>query len=110
MKRRFMMVAVMMLMLGSQVQMYAQKKGGQDFRKSDVEMRMKMDRRSDRFMDAKAVRQADIEKVQRYFRMKYGIKLSRSDAEKILWVEMRDKGGKFYGSRNPHRMTPRRNR
>jgi len=103
-----MMVAVMMLMLGSQVQMYAQKKGGQDFRRPGMEV--KMDRRSDRFMDAKAVRQADIEKVQRYFRMKYGIKLSRSEAEKILWVEMRDKGGKLYGSRNPHRMTPRRNR
>ena len=108
MKRRFMMVAVMMLMLGSQVQMYAQKKGGQDFRRPGMEVRM--DRRPGRPVDVKAVRQADIEKVQRYFRMKYGIKLSRSEAEKILWVEMRDKGGKFYGSRNPHRMTPRRNR
>lgn len=100
----------MMLLLGSQVQMYAQKKDGQDFRKSGVEMRMKTERRPDRFMDAKASRKGDIEKVRKYFRMKYGIKLSKKEAEKILWVEMRDKGGKSFGSRSPHRVSPHRNK
>lgn len=102
------MVSAMILLLGSQVQMYAQRKGGPDFKRPGMEM--KMDRRPDGPMDKKAICQGDIEKVQRFFRVKYGVKLSKKEAEKILLIEMRDKGSKSYGSRNPHRMPSRRHR
>ena len=103
-----MMVSVVMLMLGSQVQMYAQKKGGPDFKRPEMEM--KMDRRPDMPMDMKAGRQADIEKIQRYFRMKYDIRLSKKEAEKILWVQMREKNGKTFGQKRPQGMSPRKNK
>ena len=96
----------MILLLGSQVQMYAQRKGGPDFKRPGMEM--KMDRRPGGPMDKKAICQGDIEKVQRFYRMKYGVRLSRKEAERILLVEMRDRGGKYYGSRNPHRVPSRR--
>lgn len=106
MKRRIVMVSAMILLLGSQVQMYAQRKGGPDFKRPGMEM--KMDRRPGGPMDKKAICQGDIEKVQRFYRMKYGVRLSRKEAERILLVEMRDKADKYYGSRNPHRMPSRR--
>ena len=106
MKRRIVMVSAMILLLGSQVQMYAQRKGGPDFKRPGMEM--KMDRRPGGPMDKKAICQGDIEKVQRFFRMKYGVRLSRKEAERILLVEMRDKADKYYGSRNPHRTPARR--
>ena len=106
MKRRIVMVSAMILLLGSQVQMYAQRKGGPDFKRPGMEM--KMDRRPGGPMDKKAICQGDIEKVQRFFRMKYGVRLSRKEAERILLVEVRDRGGKYYGPRNPHRVPSRR--
>ena len=38
MKRRILMVSAMILLLGSQVQMYAQKKGGPDQKRPGMEM------------------------------------------------------------------------
>ena len=105
MKRRIVMVSAMILLLGSQVQMYAHKKGGPDFKRPGMEM--KMDRRPGGPMDKKAICQGDIEKVQRFFRMKYGVRLSRKEAERILLVEMRERGGKAFDGRYP-RPRPRR--
>ncbi|MBQ8048595.1 MAG: hypothetical protein IJV84_03795 [Bacteroidales bacterium] len=107
MKRRIVMVSAMILLLGSQVQMYAHKKGGPDFKRPGMEMRM--DRRPGGPMDKKAICQGDIEKVQRFFRMKYGVRLSRKEAERILLVEMRERGGKAFDDRHPMpRPRPRR--
>lgn len=93
----------MILLVGSQVQMYAQKKGGPDHKRPGMEM--KMDRRPGGPMDKKAICQGDIERLQNFFRMKYGVKLSRKEAERILVVEMREKGGRMFDDRKPR---PRR--
>ena len=79
--------------------MSVQKKSGLDFKKSGMEMNI--DRRPSELMDKKAICQGDIEKVQRFFRMKYGVRLSRKEAERILLVEMRERGGKAFDGRYP---------
>lgn len=85
MKRRILMVSAMILMLGSQEQMFAQKKGGPDVKRPGMEMRD--DRRPGGPMDEKAICQGDIEKLQDFFMKKYDVKLSRKEAKKILLVE-----------------------
>ena len=99
MKRRFLMVSAMILLLGSQVDMNAQKKGGPDAHRPGVAVRV--DIRPGRPMNKKAICQGDIEKVQLFFRMKYGVRLSRKEAERILLIEMRERGGKAFDGRYP---------
>ena len=65
MKRIILMVSAMILLLGSQMQMQAQKKGGQDYKKTGMEM--KMDRRPRRPMNEKAICQHDIERLQSFY-------------------------------------------
>ena len=92
MKRRFLMVSAMILLLGSQVDMFAQqKKGGPDFKKPGMEMHE--GRKPGRPMDKKAISQGDIKMLQDYYWKKYKVKLSKKEAEKILLTEMRDGRG-----------------
>ena len=89
MKRRILMVSAMILLLGSQVQMYAQKKGGPENKRPGMEMRD--DRKPGRYMNGKAIRQGDIERLQNFYWKKYRVRLSRKEAENILSAEMKDR-------------------
>ena len=97
------MVSAMILLLGSQVQMYAQKKGGPDYRRPGMEM--KMDRRpGGPMMKDKAICHLSVERIQDYYLKRYRIRLSRAEAEKILRVELRKQGGRDkFGKMPPHR-------
>lgn len=90
MKRRILMVSAMILILGSQVQMYAQKKGGPDYKRPGMEM--KRDCRPGGPMHEKAISKGDIVRLQDFYWKKFRVKLSKKEAEKILIVQMRDKG------------------
>ena len=90
MKRRILMVSAMILLLGSQVQMYAQKKGGPDYKRPRMEMHE--GRSPGGPMHEKAICQHDIERFQDFYLKKYRVKLSKKEAEKILIVQMRDRG------------------
>ena len=90
------MVPAMILLLGSQVDMFAQqKKGGPDYKKPGMEMHR--DRKPGKPMDKKAIKPGDIERVQDFYWKKYKVRLSRSEAEKILIADMRD--GRVYDYR-----------
>ena len=80
----------MILLLGSQMQMYAHKRGELDYKRPGMEMREC--RRPGRPMNAKAICQGDIKKLQDFYWKKYRVKLSRKEAEKILLVDMKDRG------------------
>lgn len=83
------MVSAMILLLGSQVQMYAQKKDGPDNKRPGMEMRD--DRKPGRPMDEKAICQGDIERLQDFYWKKYRVKLSKKEAERILIEDMKDR-------------------
>ena len=82
MKRRIIMVSAMILLLGSQMQMFAQKKGGPDNRRPGMEIRD--DRRPGGPMDKRYISQRDIERLQDFYWDKYRIRLSKKEAERIL--------------------------
>lgn len=90
MKRRILVVSAMILLFGSQVQMYAQKKGGPDHKRPRMEMHE--GRRPGGPMHEKAICQHDIERLQDFYWRKYRVKLSKKEAEKILIVQMRERG------------------
>ena len=92
MKRRFLMVTAMMLLLGTQADMFAQKRGVQDQRRPGMEMQF--DRRPSKPMDKKAICQRDIERLQDFYWDKYRIRLSKKEAERIL-IENRRYGRDF---------------
>lgn len=105
MKRRILMVSAMILLLGSQVQMYAQKKGGPDFKRPGMEM--KMDRKpGGPMMKEKAICHLSVERIQDYYLKKYRIRLSRVEAERILLTELRERGGKDRPHKMPHNRKP----
>ena len=89
MKRRILMVSAMILLLGSQMQMFAQKRGELDYKRPGMEMRE--GRRPGGPMNVKTICQRDIEKLQDFYWKKYRVKLSRKEAEKILLVDMKDR-------------------
>ena len=89
MKRRFLMVSAMILLLGSQVDMFAQKKVEPDRKRPGMEM--KDDRKPGKPMKEKAICQGDIKRVQDFYWKKYKVRLSKKEAEKILMEDMRDK-------------------
>lgn len=92
MKRRMLMVSAMILLLGSQVDMYAQKRGDyRDFKRPGVEM--KMHKKPGRPMDKKAISQGDILRLQDFYWKKYRVRLSKDEAERILLADMRDRRG-----------------
>ena len=82
MKRRFLLVSAMILLLGSQVDMFAQKKGGPDFKKPGMEMREC--KKPGKHQNKKFISQGDIIRLQDFYWKKYRVRLSRSEAERIL--------------------------
>ena len=90
MKRRILMVSAMILLLGSQVQMYAQKKGGPDHKRPGMEMHE--GRRPGGPMHEKAICQHDVETLQSFYWKRFRVKLSKREAEKILIARMGDRG------------------
>ena len=97
MKRRILMVSAMILIFGSQVQMYAQKKGGPDYKRPGMEMHE--GRRPGGPM--KAISQNDIWKLQDFYWKKYRIRLSKKEAERILLEDMRDRGRRDFAHAAP---------
>ena len=102
------MVSAMILLLGSQVQMYAQKKGGPDAKRPGMEMRD--DRRPGGPM--KAISKGDIERLQDFYWKKYRVKISKKEAERILIADMKDRGPRDFTHNPPpppngHKPAPR---
>ena len=106
MMRRILMVSAMILMLGSQTEMSAQKRVGPKGRRPAVEMRM--NKRPGGPMYGKRICRGDVERIQDFYRRKYGIKLSWKEAEKILITEMRDSYWRKDYARIPDRRPYRR--
>ena len=110
MKRRILMVSAMILLLGSQVQMYAQQKGGPDHKRPVMEMHE--GRRPGGPMHEKAISQGDIARLQEFYWKKYRVKLSKKEAEKILLVERKGRGQRSFVHNPPappkgHKPEPR---
>ena len=82
----------MILLLGSQMQMFAQQKGRPDSKRPGMEMRD--DRRPGGPVDKKSISQRDIERLQDFYWDRYRIRLSRKEAERIL-IENRRYGRDF---------------
>ena len=79
------MVSAMILLLGSQVDMFAQqRKGGPDFKRPGMEMYYG---KPGKPMDKKAISQGDIKMLQDFYWKKYRVRLSKKEAEKILLEE-----------------------
>ena len=83
------MVSAMILLFGSQVEMNAQKKGGPNVQRPGMEMHE--NRKPGGPMNKKAICQGDVKRLQDLYWKKYRIRLSRSEAERILISEMRDR-------------------
>ena len=98
MKRRILMVSAMILLLGSQAQMYAQHKGGPDHKRPGMEMHES--RKPGKPMNGKAISQGEIVRLQDFYWKRYRIKLSKREAERILLEERRGRGPQGF-SHNP---------
>ena len=102
MKRRILMVSAMILLLGSQVDLSAKKRVEPERRRPGIEMRD--DRKPGRPMTRKAIRKGDIKRVQDFYWMKYRIRLSKKEAEKIIMEDMKDRRARHdLGPRKPQR-------
>lgn len=88
MKRRILIVSAMILLLGSQMQMYAQKKGGLNHKRPAVVVVVD---KPGKPMNRKAISQGDIKRLQDFYWKKYRVKLSKKEAERILIVDMKDR-------------------
>ena len=100
----------MILLLGSQVQMYAQKKGGPDAKRPGMEMRV--DRRPGGPMNGKTISKGDIERLQDFYWKKYRVKISKKEAKRILIADMRGRGPRHFTHNPPppsngHKPEPR---
>ena len=91
------MVSAMILLLGSQADMFAQKRVEPDRKRPGMEMRD--DRRPCRPMDRKAISQGDILRLQDFYWRKYKMKISKKEAERILLADARDR--RDFGHRQP---------
>ncbi|MBR5563600.1 MAG: hypothetical protein IKW11_05170 [Bacteroidales bacterium] len=83
MKRRVLMVSAMILLLGSQVDLSA--KGRNDFDRRRPGMEMQMNKMCKCCKDSKAFKQGDVARFQDFFWKKHRVKLSKKDAERILF-------------------------
>ena len=107
MKRRFLMVSAMILLLGSQVDMFAQKRVEPDRKRPGMEMRD--DRKPGKPMKGKAISQKDIKRLQDFYWEKYRVRLSKKEAEKILMEDMKGRHDVYkpHGPKpGPHPMKP----
>ena len=103
MKRRILMVSAMILLLGSQVDVFAQKRVEPERKRPGMEM--KFEKRPGRPMDGKAISQMEIERVQKFYWMKYRVRLSKKEAVKILMEDRREFAHKPHGPK-PGPMKP----
>ena len=87
MKRRILMVSAMILLLGSQAQMYAQHRGGPENKRPE----MHEGRWPGKPMNGKAISHGEIVRLQDFYWKKYRIRLTHKEAERILIEEMRTK-------------------
>ena len=107
MKRRILMVSAMILLLGSQVDVFAQKRVEPDRKRPGMEM--KFEKKPGRPMDGKAISQRDIERVQDFYWMKYRVRLSKKEAVKILMEDRREFAHKPHGPKpGPMKPAPRK--
>ena len=83
MKRRVLMVSAMILLLGSQVDASAMKRG--DFDRKKPGMEMQIGKKCKWCKDDKAFKPGDVAKFQDFFWKKHRVKLSKKDAERILF-------------------------
>ena len=90
MKRRIIMVSAMILLLGSQAQMFANNYNRPEPKRPGMEMND--NRRPRGPVNDRRISDQDIERVQDFYRRKYNIKLSRKEAERILIEDMRNNG------------------
>ena len=104
MKRRILMVSAMILLLGSQVDVFAQKRVEPDRKRPGMEM--KFDKKPGRPMDGKAISQRDIERVQDFYWMKYRVRLSKKEAVKILMEDRREFAHKPHGPKPAQKPGP----
>ena len=104
MKRRFLMVSAMILLLGSQVDVFAQKRVEPDRKRPGMEMRD--DKKPGRPMDGKAISQGDIKRVQDFYWMKYRVRLSKKEAVKILMEDRREFAHKPHGPKPAQKPGP----
>ena len=104
MKRRILMVSAMILLLGSQVQMYAQKRVGPDHKRPGMEMHE--GRRPGGPKHGKAISKGDIVKLQEFYWMKYRVRLSKKEAVKILMEDRREFAHKPHGPKPAHKPGP----
>ena len=104
MKRRILMVSAMILLLGSQVDVFAQKRVEPERKRPGMEM--KAERRPGRPMDGKAISQRDIERVQDFYWMQYRVRLSKKEAVKILMEDRREFAHKPHGPKPAHKPGP----
>ena len=95
MKRRILMVSAMILLLGSQVDVFAQKRVEPERKRPGMEM--KFEKRPGRPMDGKAISQMEIQRVQKFYWMKYRVRLSKKEAVKILMEDRREFAHKPHG-------------
>ena len=82
------MVSAMILLLGSQVDLSA--KGRDDFNRKRPGMEMQINMRFDCGKDKKAFKQGDVARFQDFFWKKHRVKLSKKDAERILFSQRFD--------------------
>ncbi len=89
MKRRILMVSAMILLLGSQADVFAQKRFEPDQKRPGMEMRDY--RKPCRPMDRKTISQGEILRLQDFYWRKYKMKISKKEAERILLADARDR-------------------
>ena len=104
MKRRILMVSAMILLLGSQMQMSAQRRCGSDDKRPGMEMLVS--KRPGGPKIEKAICQSDIMRVQEIYWTKYRVKLSKKEAEKIVLAESRDRHRYDFAHRWPSHRKP----
>ena len=111
MKRRILMVSAMILLFGSQVQIYAQKKVEPNHKRPG--MATVVDHKPARPMNGKAISQGEIARLQDFYWKKYRVKLTKKEAERILIEDMKNKGPREFARHTPpppkkgHRPEPR---
>ena len=100
----------MILLLSSQVDMFAQKRDELDRKRPGMEMHEM--KKPGKPMDGKTISQWEVERVQDFYWKKYRVKLSRQEAEKILIADKRDqrhyKDMQFCDKKKPHRPMPQK--
>ena len=79
----------MILLLGSQAQMFAQKYNGPDHKRPGMEMHQ--GKKPAGPMNDRHISESDIIRLQEFYKRKYNVRLSKKEAERILMEDMKDR-------------------